>query len=153
MNSYFIDTSIIMYAVGKEHSYKTPCTRIINAIAKEELQAIIDTEVIQEILYRYSHIKQKEKGIKIAKDILLLVPEVLSIKKNDIKLAIEIFDKYPYIKSRDALHTAVMVNNGIKTILSTDKDFDNIDEIKRIDPLNLLDRREYAHCTIPNRKI
>ncbi len=135
MNLYFIDTSIIMYAVGKEHLYKNPCAKIINAIAKEELQSIIDTEVVQEILYRYSHIKQKEKGIKVANNILLLVPEILPITKNDIKLAVEIFDKYHDIKSRDAIHMAVMINNGLKIILSTDKDFDKIKEIQRIAPL------------------
>jgi predicted nucleic acid-binding protein len=39
-------------------------------------------------------------------------------------------------KPRDLLHAAVMGHNGIEEILSVDKDFDGIDEVKRQDPLN-----------------
>jgi len=41
------------------------------------------------------------------------------------------------ITSRDAIHAATMMNNGIKEIISTDPHFDLIHEIKRIDPLKL----------------
>jgi len=36
------------------------------------------------------------------------------------------------IEPRDALHIACMLNNGLSTILSEDKDFDRIKNVKRI---------------------
>jgi predicted nucleic acid-binding protein len=48
-----VDTNVPMYAAGKSHHLKEPCQRVILAIAKGELNAVTDTEVFQEILYRY----------------------------------------------------------------------------------------------------
>ncbi len=40
-------------------------------------------------------------------------------------------DKYPSIVSRDAIRTAIVVNNKLKGIISEDSDFDMIKGIKR----------------------
>jgi len=40
--------------------------------------------------------------------------------------------------SRDALIAANMVDNNIKNIISADKVFDRIEEVRRIDPLKKL---------------
>ncbi|EDN70633.1 hypothetical protein BGP_2176 [Beggiatoa sp. PS] len=39
------------------------------------------------------------------------------------------------LKPRDAIHAATLRQNGYNHILSADKDFDRIDFVKRIDPL------------------
>ncbi len=40
------------------------------------------------------------------------------------------------LRSRDVIHAAVMFNNGISKMISTDKHFDVIMGIRRIDPLD-----------------
>jgi len=134
VNLYFLDTSIIMYAVGKEHHYKESCVAIIEKIARQKLEVVTDSEVFQEILYRYSHIGQKEKGISVARDMLILIGNVIPVKREDVKLALEIFADSKGIKSRDAIHAAIMLNNGFNEILSTDRHFEKIKGIKRKDP-------------------
>jgi hypothetical protein len=52
--TYFIDANIPMYAAGAEHPLKRPCIAILEAIAHDELAAVTNVEVVQEILYRYS---------------------------------------------------------------------------------------------------
>jgi PIN domain. len=52
----------------------------------------------------------------------------------DTDRALELLKTFPAITSRDAIHAATMINNGIKQILSTDTHFDLIPEIRRIDP-------------------
>jgi len=59
---FFIDANVIMYTVGKEHKYKRPCSLLVERIAKENITVASDTEVLQEILYRYWF--DKIKGIK-----------------------------------------------------------------------------------------
>jgi predicted nucleic acid-binding protein len=61
-NRVFIDASIFMYARGKEHPLKAPCSQIILAIAKDGVlgnygSPVINTEVLQEILYRYGNVR------------------------------------------------------------------------------------------------
>jgi len=133
----FIDTNIVMYAVGKEHRYKEPCAKIIMEIAQGKIGAVTDAEVLQEILYRYWHIGELEKGLQVFQDFEALMPQVYEITRSDLVAAAGILGEYPRISPRDALHVAVMRKAGIRTIYSTDTDFDTIEGIERMDPLEL----------------
>jgi predicted nucleic acid-binding protein len=134
---YFIDTNIPIYASGKKHPYKEPCQRIILDIADNRYIAFTNTEVFQEIIYRYFSIKELSLGHKVFESFYSLIsPNILSVNPDDILLAQAFSKKYNSIKPRDLLHAATMVNNNIKDILSTDKEFDKIEEINRIDPLS-----------------
>jgi predicted nucleic acid-binding protein len=133
-NNYFIDTNIIMYAAGREHEYKDYCVKILRNIDSFEHNYLINTEVIQEILYRYDYINLKIFGIDLALNTLELFDNILQISVRDLYLAIDLLEKYPFLISRDALIIANMVNNEVKKIISADKVFDKIEEILRIDP-------------------
>lgn len=61
----FIDTNIPMYAAGKDHPFKKKCLGILESIAREEIEAYTDTEVLQEILYRYFYINQRKTGFDV----------------------------------------------------------------------------------------
>ncbi len=60
----FLDTNIFMYAAGAPHPYKEACLRILADMEAGILSAAINTEVLQELLYRYSHIRLAAKGIQ-----------------------------------------------------------------------------------------
>ena len=64
----FIDTSIIMYAAGSEHPYKKPSLDLLKLIAVGEIEAVINVEVLQEILHRYTMINMKDKGHQAGKE-------------------------------------------------------------------------------------
>ena len=59
--------------------------------------------------------------------------KLLGIRKTTILKAQEIMEKYR-LKPRDAIHIAVALENKITTIVSYDKDLDQVSEIKRIEP-------------------
>ena len=46
--------------------------------------------------------------------------------------------KHQRVSPRDLVHVAVMVNHGIRKIISVDSHFDIISEVMRIDPKNLV---------------
>ncbi|KHD07523.1 hypothetical protein PN36_25080 [Candidatus Thiomargarita nelsonii] len=132
-----MDVNVVMYAAGKQHPYKNPCIRILSDVEKGKLITVINTEIIQELLFRYSRIGIAEKGIQLSRQVLKLPLTVLPVRAEDIKLALELFDKYHAVglTPRDAIHAATLRQNGISHILSADKDFDHLDFVKRIDPL------------------
>lgn len=137
MKVYFIDTNIPIYASGKKHKYKEPCQKIIFAIASNKFIAFANTEVFQEIIYRYFSIKELSLGHRIFENFYSLIsPNILSVNPDDVLLAQTLSRKYNSIKPRDLLHAATMINNDIKDILSADKEFDKINEISRTDPLS-----------------
>jgi predicted nucleic acid-binding protein len=56
----------------------------------------------------------------------------------DTGRALELLKAYKAITSRDAIHAATMINNGLEEIISTDPHFDIIPKIKRIEPSLLI---------------
>ncbi len=133
----FIDTSIFMYAAGKEHPNKEPSVNILKLIAVGEVDAVINVEVLQEIYHRYTMIKMKEKGIELAKKVITIVPRIYSIELSDAIKAMEILEKYN-VTSRDAIHIAFMLNRNIKEVCTYDRHFFGVEEIKAYKPEDLL---------------
>jgi predicted nucleic acid-binding protein len=58
---------------------------------------------------------------------------LLGVKKSTIIRAQDLVEKYR-LTPRDAIHAATALENKITTLVSYDKDFDNMNEIKRIEP-------------------
>ncbi|MBI4599297.1 type II toxin-antitoxin system VapC family toxin [Candidatus Uhrbacteria bacterium] len=129
---YFLDTSVIMYAAGAEHAYKKPCVLILEKIERNLIDALTSTEVIQEIIYRFAHIGEKQKGIELSRVIMSFVP-LVGVDESAIQSALDLFERYD-VDARDALHAAVALQFGTNAILSSDKHFDTIEEIERVDP-------------------
>ncbi len=133
----FLDANVFMYAAGAPHPYKSPCVRILSDVEMGTLVAAINTEVLQELLYRYSHIQMAGKGVKLCRDILKYPLTVLPITEADIRLDVDLYDTYRVtgLGPRDSIHVAVMQNNNITRLFSADKDFDHLGFVNRLDPL------------------
>src|SRR3972149_1035503 len=118
---YFIDTNILMYARGKNHPYKKPCTDLIFKIADGTFEKnlgfpVIDSEVFQEIIYRYALVGEWSTALSVCKDVYALGIEILSIGNPEVKKLLELTEKYvkSKIAPRDLIHAAVMLTNDIK---------------------------------------
>ncbi len=136
-----VDVNVPMYAAGAPHRYKGACAWIMAEIAERRIDAAIDVEVIQEVLYRYGALQRWEIAATLAISLLELVPTVYPIQEGDARLAINLFSRYAPlgVMARDLIHVAVMLNNGLTRIISTDAHFDHIEGIERLDPQRLYD--------------
>ena len=97
--------------------------------------AVTDTEVLQEILYRYTSIKKKELALELCEVTIALCQTILPVTLQDIILTKALLLKHRNISVRDAVHAASMQNNGLGKILSADAHLDSIPGIERVDPL------------------
>jgi hypothetical protein len=140
----FIDVNIPMYAAGQPHTYKDPCTWIMQEIVTRQISAVIDVEIVQEILYRYGALKRWDLAVSMARDVLEIIPAVLPVTPAEARLSIELFERYARggVTARDVIHAAVMKNHSIQEIISTDEHFDQMDGLIRLDPLRLFKVKE-----------
>ncbi len=134
-----LDVNVPMYAAGRTHPYREACVWVMTEIAEERLVVAMDVECIQEILYRYGELQRWETGLAMATSLLDLIPVVYAVSPSDVRLAVDLFRQYAPqgIKARDLIHVAVMHNHGLTRIISTDRHFDRIEGIVRIDPKSL----------------
>ena len=133
----FIDANLIMYSVGSNHPLREPCKRLLEKIRSREILGVTDTEVLEEILYRYFSMNRRTLGEIAYQSMVKLCTEIFPVTVADTDKALGILKQVDGITSRDAVHAATMIHHGIVEIISVDPHFDLIHEIKRIDPLNL----------------
>jgi len=133
----FIDTCIPMYAAGSEHPFKQSCQDILKAVASAKLEAYTDAEVFQEILYRYFSIDRKQIGLQIFDQFSKIMDgAIIPVHFFDLSLARKLSEKEScsHLSPRDLIHLAIMINNGISRIITTDQGFANISDIQVVNP-------------------
>lgn len=131
----FLDSNIPMYIVGEDHPNRTMSVAIIQKLTIDRIPMYSDVEVLQEILHRYVSIDRKHQ-IQPAFDYLLAITEeVFPIQLDDLIEAKRTTLEHQGISARDAVHLSVMRRNGIRAILSFDRGFDAIPDIKRLHSL------------------
>jgi len=129
-----IDSNIFMYAAGTEHPFKRPSGTFLERVARNETEAAIDAEVLQEILHRYRALQRWEEGARLFSLTRRIVPLVLPVTGEVMDGAKTLLDRYPHLAARDAVHAAVASLHGIPTICSYDRDFDSVEGVDRIEP-------------------
>jgi predicted nucleic acid-binding protein len=133
----FIDANMIMYSIGGPHPLREPCKKFLEKIKTQEILCVTNTEVLQEILYRYFLIERGLLGEIAYQSMIEFCTDIFPVRVADTDRALEILKRVKGITSRDAVHVATMIHNGIREIISTDPHFDLIPEIKIIDPTRL----------------
>ncbi len=129
-----VDSNVFLYAAGTEHPNKRPSVSWLERVARSEIEAVVDAEVLQEILHRYRAIRRWEEGRRVFDSVRRLVPFVVPIGAEVLDRARSLLDRYPHLMARDALHAAVVREHGLRAICSFDTDFDRIEGLERIEP-------------------
>ncbi|MCP4664620.1 MAG: type II toxin-antitoxin system VapC family toxin [bacterium] len=129
-----VDANILMYAAGADHPNKAPSAKFLRRVARGEVEAALDAEVLQEILYRYRSIGRWSQGRRVYDAARRLFPVVVPITSAVLDLARQLMDSHEELQARDALHGAVVLHQGAQAICSYDRDFDQIPQLKRIEP-------------------
>lgn len=129
-----VDANVIMYAAGAEHPHKRPSVAFLERVARGEVEATIDAEVLQEILHRYRAIGRWEDGRRVYDLARQLFRSVVPVTAEVLDRARRILDTDRRIMARDALHAAVVMTDGLEAVCSWDRDFDRIKGLVRREP-------------------
>ena len=60
-----LDESIIMYAAGAPDPHKAPSVTFLESVARGDVEAALDAEVLREILHRYRAIGRWKDGRRV----------------------------------------------------------------------------------------
>ena len=135
-DAYFLDANVLIYAAGGPHSLREPCRAALEAAVNRRVSLVTDSEVLQEILYRYSSIERLDIARDVYSAAIELCDEVLPVTEQTTDRARELLLQYGSLSARDAVHIASMEEGGLRRLLSTDTDFDAVDEVQRVDPVD-----------------
>ena len=94
-------------------------------------------EVVQELLHRFIAIRRVEIGRQLASDAMDTFAPVLPISHALMRRVPDLAARYPSLAARDLVHVATCVHEGITEIVSPDRAFDQVAEVRRLDPVEL----------------
>jgi predicted nucleic acid-binding protein len=126
----FVDSNLPMYVAGREHPLRGPGHRFLERARAGEIEICTSTEVLQEILYRYSALKRRDLAVAVYDLFVQLCPVVFPVTLADTDRAKSLLADG--ISVRDAVHAAVMAGNGVTDIATFDTGFDAIGGITRV---------------------
>lgn len=144
MRRFLYDTAIFSYALGGVHRYREPCRAIVKQATSGALRGEASADLIQEFAnQRLRRTGDRDAAAAAARNIAKLV-RLHPLEPDDALLGVDLFETNPRLDARDAVFAAVALNRGIDAILATDRAFDEIDGLERIDPA---DERALATLT------
>jgi predicted nucleic acid-binding protein len=132
-----IDANVVIYSIGRPHDYRDASRRVITLSARRELDATVDTEVLQEVLNYYHRLRRTEQALQVFDDLVISLPEPYGVAFSTITLARQVLADHPLLQSRDAVHAAVVFEHRLEGIISADRAFDGIAGLTRFDPKEL----------------
>jgi uncharacterized protein len=132
----FLDANIVLYAIGADSPHRAPCRAVLEAVGQGKLEGVTSSEVLQEVLHvRSRRMNVQDAAVRAAAE---LVAEVLPVTREDVLEARRMREAHAGLGARDALHAAVMKNSELHVLVSVDRDFDVLPELKRIEPAQAL---------------
>lgn len=138
MSRYLLDTNVLLYARGGDHPYRRPCRRILLAAGDGALQLTASIELIGE----YTHVLLR-RGVDRT-SVLEEVAEVrglcrpVAFDADVLDRATALLRRHDGLGVRDAVHAATALHLGGLPVLSTDRVFDRLDEVRRVDPTEVV---------------
>lgn len=129
-----VDANVIMYAAGAPHAHKQPSAQFLARVARGDVDAAIDAEVLQEILHRYRAIGRWADGARVYDLARTVFGEVVPITASVMDRARTLLGDHASLMARDALHAAVVLIGEFDALCSYDRDFDRISGVRRVEP-------------------
>jgi predicted nucleic acid-binding protein len=135
----YVDSNIFIFAATNKGKLGKNCREIIKLINEQKITCAASFLVIDEVIWVLKKNVGKDSAIKITKAMLSMPIKWIEVDKSVIIKTIDIFEKTK-LKPRDAMHIASMKDLGLSLIISEDKDFDKVNEIKRVNTTECMEK-------------
>ena len=129
----FLDSNVPMYVAGRAHACRAPSLRFLERVRAGEVALVTSTEVLQEILFRYTGLQRLDLAAEVYDAVVDLCEEVLDVTLAATDRARDLLVAHPSLSARDAVHAGVMLTHGIQRIATFDAGFDAMPDVERIE--------------------
>ena len=119
----FVDTNVIMYAVGRAHPLREPAREFFILSSRKQEPLYTSAEVMQELVYCYLSTNRKHTLEAAMSFIVKAEIEVWPLESADVYLACQLHEQYPALSARDLCHLASCQRRGIDRIKTFDQGF------------------------------
>jgi predicted nucleic acid-binding protein len=117
----FVDTNVLMYAVGRPHPLRGPARRFFEDAVKRQRALATSAEVLQELLHAYLPAGRTET-LDSALDLAAsTIRNVWAVEGSDVRFARHLASRHPKLAARDLLHLACCKRRKVPKVMSFDR--------------------------------
>ena len=117
----FVDTNVIMYAVGRDHPLRPEARAFFADCLERGVPLVTSAEVQQELLHAYLA-ADRLATLDAALDLQRArIPTIWPIEPEDVAHARLLVDRHPGLGARDLLHLACCARRGVTQIRTFDR--------------------------------
>ncbi len=117
----FVDTNIVMYAVGRPHALRAEAQRFFAAAVDSGERLCTSAEVMQELAHVYiatSRLRTLDAAFELIGGVEI---EVWPLEAADVVLARQLHAQHPNLQPRDLCHLASCRRRGVTSIKTFDR--------------------------------
>ncbi|MCP4677131.1 MAG: type II toxin-antitoxin system VapC family toxin [Deltaproteobacteria bacterium] len=118
----FVDTNVIMYAVGRSHPLKSEAREFFEAgLTDPGVRLCTSAEVLQELMHAYVTVDRIHTLDAAFTLVDACIPEVWDVTKEDIHAARFLVDAHGELGARDLLHFAMCDRRRVSQMKTFDR--------------------------------
>jgi len=129
---FLVDANVIVYSAVPSPQ-REPCLELLAAIARGDADGRTSTAVLEEVWHLELSGRAGDLDGVTARAYAALGP-LLPVSDESFRRALAL--DAPALGANDRLHVATCLTHGIDLVISADRSFDSVPEIRRIDPLD-----------------
>lgn len=112
----FVDTGVLMYAVGREHPLRSSARRFFAAATADHQPLATSSEVLQELAHAYLPVERPRALAAALAIVRRTGMDVWPLERDDVILGIELAARHPGLGARDLCHLAGCQRRGVTRI-------------------------------------
>jgi predicted nucleic acid-binding protein len=117
----FVDTNVLMYAVGRPHPLREEARRFFEQAVKNRTPLATSAEILQELLHAYLPVERLatlDAALTLAESV---IPVVWAVEPEDVRFARSLVSRHPELGARDLLHLGCCKRRGVRAIKTFDR--------------------------------
>ena len=117
----FVDTNVIMYAVGAEHPLRWTARTFFEQALTNGTPLATSAEVLEELLHAYLPVERMETLEAALTLVQGRIPTVWSVEPDDVLLARTLAGSHAALSARDLVHLACCTRRGVMQVKTFDR--------------------------------
>ena len=117
----FVDTNVIMYAVGREHPLRAEARSFFAQALRERRPLATSAEVLQELLHAYLPVQRMETLDAALTLVQSAIATLWPLEAEDVVLARSLASHHAALGARDLLHLACCARREVEALKTFDR--------------------------------
>jgi uncharacterized protein len=113
----YLDTNVIMYAVGREHPLRAEVRERLGSTVPPLVTSV---EVLQELLHAYLPVRRNLE-LDAAFELVASLTTVLDVTAADVEAARDLARTTPSLTARDLVHLSLALRHGVGELWTYDR--------------------------------